>query len=347
MPDYSQLPSGLAAYFAGQNQTNGIIDNQYKRQQLAQQMMIEQQKAEQEAQMNPLKLEHQRLANTGTDLANQTTSAQLPGVSAQSKKHVLDLDTATRTQQSNIDTTLSNNENTQGDNKEKSVERARKVLLDAGAQLEGVPAPFRAAAFRQLMEEGGVKPDHPLTQQFLEAAQKDPKGFPKIISNYAERLGAQAEAMSPAARSAKAVAGIQANAHIQGANIAADASRYATDKSFEAKQATLNSKNKAKDILEQVKSGALSTDKAMAASIANYQLSSTEGDQQFWKGMVEMLSNAAANKAQGKDDGTLGISVDEQGNVRLTPRTRTPIIPGQGPAKPKGTGTAADPIKLD
>jgi hypothetical protein len=194
-----QIAPTTGAGFAGINQRNEELMSQLKQRELAELIQAKALETQQSQQMNPLKQQHQQLVNQGLQEGLGSIGAKAKDDQLKARKNQL-------TFESDVETAISDNKEKRGKNEENARDRATKFLLEAGPQLESVGAPMRAAAFRQMVEQAGMNVNNQQIQNMMLLAQQNPEAFPQAISAYAEKLGAQAEAMSPTARSAKAVA---------------------------------------------------------------------------------------------------------------------------------------------
>jgi hypothetical protein len=326
-----QYAPTMAGMFTGQNQANKRTNDQLTNQNLAQEIQFAAQKHAADLQMNPLKQRNQELVNQGLE-------AGLGGIRATSEGKALEVKKAQETYDSDVEATKAVNKGKVGDEADKARERATKFLLEAGPQLEAVPAPMRAAAFRQMMEESKMNLKNAQLQQMLAMAQQDPNNFPKAVAQIADRLGQQAMQMNPAAR-----ASIENNKRTTSTQLQIAREGDATQKevaNIQAASRKANSKNKAEDIRTKVMTGELSTDKAIAAAIANEQFAETFEEKMVWRQLANTLSTHIYNKPLGGQQGRMGLGPDGT----LTPRTVKPLYPDQ---PKRGTGTKDDPIKLD
>lgn len=328
-----QMSPGVGGFMMGQQQASQLATDEQRRQELAQLVQIRMQEAQQKADMAPLMMEHQRLQNSGL-------SAGLGGIAATSKQKGLEAAMAEKTFDSDVAAKTAKNEKTVDDTAFARHQHAQQVMLEAGPMLESVPPPMRAMAFREHLRGAGLNPDSPQLARMLALAQSNPQAFPAQVSKLAEALGAQAEAMNPAARSAKAVAGInRASAEKIAAGHDATSLRVA-EIGAQAKRDVQAAKGGAADVWSNLISGKMTSDKAFVAAAAGKLKAKTDEEKAVWDELGRMVEQFTYNKPQARDQGAPTLD-----NGKLTNKPPVPGVFGNG--KPKGTGTKDDPIVLD
>lgn len=329
-----------ANYLAGQDQSNQILDQQAKRAELAQLMQSRQQDSQFKAQLQPYELEKAGLSNQGLGLENQTTQAKLPGVQADSDLKRVTATNAQRTQESDIATRLSSNDNAQQEDRQKALDRARKFLLESAPALAGEAAPLRAQRFQEMARDAKINLDSPLTKKFLDQVQRDPQGFPQFVNNYANQLGALAESMDTHARSAKEVArigaaateksaGIHAGATVQAAKIGA-ASRE------EVQRLKIDEKlDYADDVMRNLKTGKTPPDRAALAAKVNLMEASTKAERAKWLEIGAFADQMMRAKSAYGHEGDPQLAPGANGGMQLNPRSVPPLFPEAGGGQPK------------
>ena len=336
MSDLSQLMTiapTTGAGFTGINQRNQEQMDMLRQRELAELIQQRAQEAQQSAQMNPLKLQNQQLVNQGLQEG-------IGSISAKAAQDKLNARKATATYDSDVATAISDNENKRGKNAEDARERATKFLLQAGPELEAQPVPLRAAAFKAMVEQAGMNVNNQQIQNMMLLAQQNPGGFPSAIAAYAEKLGAQAEAMSPTARSAKSVAKINRDSaervadgnnktQLEVANIQAKSRVTAAE----------SRGKKAQDLLTHAKQGGFKTYESAAVGFKILADLAEDEDEK-----AKYLKAAQQFEAAVKEKPNTGAKPDLN---ELGVPVRKAVSSFDEPKRTRGTGTKDDPIKLD
>lgn len=170
MADLSQLMQvapNTGAFFTGQNHASDQQKALLQRQELAATLAKMQQEMEFNSQANPLRLEQM-------GLTNKTTSAQLPGIVADSEKKGLDTRMTRETFDTTRDTTNSTNKLTQMGNHIKQAQAISDVFTNAAVEVQEMPPPMRAARLRQIVSQHQMDPNSPEVQQFVVQASENP-----------------------------------------------------------------------------------------------------------------------------------------------------------------------------
>jgi hypothetical protein len=308
--------NGFSAFQAGQKGQADLQSEQLKQRELAELIRAKQQEQMFNAQKHPYELEK-------LGLANRTTEATLPGVAADSLKKGLEAQITQQTMPGAVAKTNSDNRNAVGKNAHEEYERTRQVFLTAGPQLSTVPPPMRAQALHQIFAANQIDPNRPEVQQMLQLAQQNPEKFPQIIQMIGERLGAQAQAMSPQARSAESVARIGAAERRYAADAQERAAKYTADRSLEGRKAAAAAKTNTADTIEAgLKSGRLkAAEAAMAAELEAAKATDPE-DRAFWLNKARTWERFVYQRPQGGREGTTQLGPDGT----LQPRTIEPAL---------------------
>jgi hypothetical protein len=310
MSDLAQLfqyaPS-TAGYFVGQNQANTFRQGQLQNDELAQRIALEQAAEARKTELHPLNVQQQ-------SLANQTTEAELPGKQANSQIKQNEATASNQTLNGSIAATNAKNQGAVTEEAVNQTKRASELMLNMGAQLEGVPAPLRGAVFRKMMEMQGMNPNAPHLAALLAT---DPTHMPEVAQSLAKRLGDQAMTMNPAARSSmyghevsKENENTRAATQVQVANIQTEGRIKAAE-------------IRAKNLVNGVAAGKFSFEQAISNAYFNSMNATDPQEKAKWDAAIVDLQQMQLNKANATSNGKLGI--DEKGN--LTPRTVTPVVP--------------------
>jgi hypothetical protein len=325
-----QVAPGTASYFTGQNQALASASEQLKQVELAQKIKQAMQESEFNQQLNPLKLEQQRLTNKSTELGLPGISADVESKQAKAKKDTATVDT---------DIAATNAENNDKADKVKfeQFNRASQVLLSAGAQIDSVPGPARKGAFEQMIRAAGIDPNRPQIQGIM---NMPPEQMSQAIKTLAQRLGDQALLMNPAARASMYSADQSAAAHRYSADKTSAATRYSADKRAEARKGFDDSLDDISKLEKQLLAGKVKIKEAMIYAQLKSVRATSDEEKALWADFSRRLEqfqyNASSANGQGK------LTLDSGGN--LTPRTIEPTMGGEKPKR--GTGTADDPIVL-
>jgi hypothetical protein len=236
MSDLSSLMSiapTTAAGFMGINQAQGEQMNSMKMRELADLIAQRQAAAQQDQQMNPLKMEHQRLQNQGLE-------AGLGSISAKSQTDQLNLGALQQTQPSGIEATISGNRQKVQEDKSKDNQRLQDFWMKIGPQLKAVQGPLRGKFVMSEMQRQGLDPNAQISQMFMQALQNSPDQFLAVLEQMSNDMGKNAAAASPAYHQATDTARIQeqralevarinAGGTIRAAEIGAESRKHAAD----------------------------------------------------------------------------------------------------------------------
>lgn len=117
-------------------------------------------------------------------------------------------------------------QNAQFEQKIKQNQAYSDILEKAGPMLEAVPPAARHAQLMNMVKSSGLDANDPEIQGFMQQMQNVPADkIPQVLAGISTKLGQQSRQYQQAI----AVANIQKESHIAGAEEAAKASRYATD----------------------------------------------------------------------------------------------------------------------
>lgn len=287
-----------AAMFMGENQALARRAKDTEQEKMLGEILQAAEKHRAEQAMAPLKMQYQQLQNEGL-------SADLPGRRAESTLKELTTQQKQATYDSDVATTLSTNENTQGKHADDKRQRATSFLLEAGPMMNSVPPMMRGQAFRALIEQNKMNASSPMIQQMLAMAEKNPEQFPQMITQLADRLGAQATQMNPAARVSR-----ENNA----SNNAVRVSEGALDRAQQMKIAEMNNstkerlaaaKDQAKSLSAAILSGKVPPERAaVAAKLQADMAPAGSPEKDFWQAQAmqyeQFVYNRAAASGQGK-----------------------------------------------
>lgn len=179
-----QVAPQSAAFELGINQAQDRQTNALKQQELAQLLQKLKMEMEQTQQKHPLELERQRLLN-------QTTQAQLPGITAKSGQEVLKLSGDTEMYQDNLDTDKSKNRAARVGNEATIQDKLYKSFKDAAVFTSGTePYPgAHAAAIHQAVSGLGVPEESPLVQHMMsQISNAGPRGVSGVLNEWAEKV---------------------------------------------------------------------------------------------------------------------------------------------------------------
>lgn len=191
MADLSQLMGiapNTAAFMMGQNQAQSRESERLRQQELAETIAKMQAEASLAQQMNPLKVEQQRLAN-------QTTQAGLPGVEADSALRQLKARLGQGTIESDISAGVSQNQEQVSKNQESQRARVGKAFLQLAPELDTIPnlPGQRAARIRTfLTQELGMPESHPQYTRLMDVVKNTPSAdLSKVLTNIGASLARQ------------------------------------------------------------------------------------------------------------------------------------------------------------
>lgn len=346
----AQIAPEYAAFAGGQNQQQERLTNLLKQRELEQLIRSRQQETDFAAQNQPGNLRHQ-------DLQNQGLEAGLPGIIATSRQkgteadqHALDYSTSQQTQAGNVAATNAENQGKVSKSSYEQYQRAESALLDAGPVLANTPPALRAQTLRDHLTSAGINPDAP---QFKAIMGMDATHMPAAVNSLAKAVGAQRLQLDPQAQAHLQGAQIGANATIQHARISAGAtikaSENAADSRLEVQRLKIQQKlNEAQDILGKVKAGKVDPQRVLYMAATAFPEAQTQQEKDTWLAAVDAAETAIRLKAQAGGEGGLNVGVGENKSVTLTPKTVPSVADklraSQG--KSRGAGTAEDPVDL-
>jgi hypothetical protein len=330
LSDMFKVAPVTAAGFTGANQALDQRNKQVENARLAQVLADLQQKYNQNEQSFPLDLEAKRLGN-------QTTEAKIPGERAKSLQEQLTAQKGQQTFTSDVAATNSKNEETVSKNKSDQFDRYRAHLMDFGSEMEGVPVPMRVRALKSMLDGAGYAN---MPQDFFNRVSADPQRMPQALREAAIAMGQMKAQQTPAYHTGVDVANInRKSAEKIAGNHDATAARVAEMNNNAKKEAASARQNKAKNIIELVRSGKLSFEKAAAAlHIEGTMATPDDPNKETYLNLAAQMQEAALKQ---KREGAPG-RVDPSGmGVATTPAQE----PNLGKAAPP-LGTAANPIVL-
>lgn len=344
---------GAGSFMIGQQNQSDLATALAKQQEIQQLIQARQQQQAFEAQNQPGLFQHQQLVNQGLEqgLPGITADAVIKGQTARKGEATLDSD---------IEATKATNKGLVNKSNYEQYQRAEQVLLDAGPVLANTPPALRAQALRDHISNAGMNPD---AGQFRTIMNMDANQMPGAVNALAQAVGQQRLALDPQAQGTIASANIHASAErdtaktraaaeVQSAGIHAEGAKAAatisSDGRMEVQRLKIEQKLKsASDTLTLVKQGKIPPDRALLMAKSNYPDAATDQERQAWLDVATTAENVIKLKAQAAGEGQPGLRTDDKGNVTgLTPKSVPSVSAGMG-KKPTGTGTAADPIKLD
>lgn len=321
----TQSPLVGSAMF-GQREAMAQQQEEMKRQELAQTIAKMQQEYAHTQQMNPLKVENQGLQNRGLQ-------AELPGKTADAQRRVLETEEFGRTSEGRVGATNSGNRLKMLGDGIKQGQMIDGVVTQALSEIESIPAPARMARLREIAMDHQVDVNNPQVQRILAAAAQNPAILMQIKQKTAQRMAQmtpeyQRELMK------------EENANKRNKETT-NAQRYVADKGamsrIEVARAKTNSVKL--HVLDAVRAGKLKANEVPAAYRAQAQ-SEKDPDVREWllneAGLAEQaLLNRGNARAQ--------PGITEDGKIVK----ETPPNVYDNKSKPKGTGTADDPIVLE
>jgi hypothetical protein len=328
--DLFKVAPGMASFFTGQQQSLDQTNKQTENARLAQVLADLQQKHSQNEQSFPLDLETKRLAN-------QSTMAELPGRQAKSLQEQLAAQKGQQTFDSDVAATNSKNNTTVSKDGSDQYGRYMDDLTKFGAVLDKVPVPMRVATLKQMLEGAGYANMPP---QLFQMVSADPQRMPQALREAASAMGQMKAQQSPAYHQGMDVAELtRKSAEKVAAGHDATAVRVAEMNNNAKKEAASARQNKAKNIIELVRSGKLSFEKAAAAlHIEGTMATPDDPNKETYLNLAAQMQEAALKQ---KREGAPG-RVDPSGmGVATTPAQE----PNLGKAAPP-LGTAANPIVL-
>jgi hypothetical protein len=328
--DLFKVAPGMASFFTGQQQSLDQTNKQTENARLAQVLLDLQQKHSQNEQSFPLDLEAKRLGN-------QTTEAKLPGERAKSLLEQLGAQQKQETVGSDTQAAISNNQKTVSTNQSDQYGRYMNDLMQFGGMLEKVPVPMRVATLKQMLDGAGYANMPP---QLFQMVSADPQRMPQALREAASAMGQVKAQQSPAYHQGMDVAELtRKSAEKVAAGHDATAVRVAEMNNNAKKEAASARQNKAKNIIELVRSGKLSFEKAAAAlHIEGTMATPDDPNKETYLNLAAQMQEAALKQ---KREGAPG-RVDPSGmGVATTPAQE----PNLGKAAPP-LGTAANPIVL-
>lgn len=305
---FQNMGPAFASSMAGSREADSQFADMQTALKEAQALQDAQQKHAQNAQMNPLLVAHQSLQNQGLQ-------AGLPGLWADSSSKVTKAATDNALMPSAIAKGISANETAVDEDKFKKMQAAQQRIQMWGAQFEGAQGPGAKEAVKQAMLQdiGESKQAHLLAN--LPADQ-----IPGALARMNERLVKQSGDYMKALMTAET----SKDSHIQGARIAAEASRYATDSRERMAALRQGAQKSAEDDI--IKNG-----KTFEARAGIYDAHARKAIE---KGDVELANHftqmAEQNRAQQIAKSRAGVEAANE--VKLNPNLF--ITPPAGASKP-------------
>lgn len=324
----TQSPLVGSAMF-GQREAMAQQQEEMKRQELAQTIAKMQQEYAHTQQMNPLKVENQGLQNRGLQ-------AELPGKTADAQRRVLETEEFGRTSEGRVGATNSGNRLKMLGDGIKQGQMIDGVVTQALSEIESIPAPARMARLREIAMDHQVDVNNPQVQRILAAAAQNPAILMQIKQKTAQRMAQ----MTPEYQR-EWMKEQEANKRNKETT---NAQRYVADKGAESRVAAASARGKAtgNDILTRLKEGRVSPANAAAQFEVLAAMSEDERERAQFSKLAETMNKLALQlnpKPQSADLGAVGIT---------SAQPPAPVAGQAGKAnKPKGTGTADDPIVLE
>ena len=223
------------------------------------------------------------------------------------------------------------NETAQFEQKIKKNTAYSDVLERAAPMLEAVPPAARHAQLMNMVQSHGLDANDPEIKGFMQSMQNVPADkIPGVLSGISTKLNEQSRQYQQAI----AVAEIQRKSHVEGAQEAAAASRYATDQRAVAAQAKQKG---VASIQELVRSGKMSAEKAAVALYGAAQFETDPAEAQRLTAMAQQYEQFAMNQRNAQAGGKV--------DVGAAANLPTQTLPSAFNGTPK-LGTAENPIKL-
>lgn len=209
-----------------------------------------------------------------------------------------------------------------------------KALSDMIPKLESVPEAARHAAVVDLAHQAGIPMDQ-ADVAHLQTMQANE------ILPYLKRAHEHAITQDEKYRQAIDSAEISAKSHIKGAEIAAGASRYATDQ--RANAAAAKAKGVA-TIQDQVRSGKMTAEKAAVSLYGAAQFETDPETKQQYETMARQYEQFAMNQRNAMNQGKVDVGAATQ----LPTQTITPALgaPAQTPPANAPSHSLADVQKM-
>lgn len=333
---------GAGSFMMGQQNQSDLASALAKQQEIQQLIRAREQQQAFEAQNQPGLLQHQQLVNQGLQEG-------LPGITADSATKGQAARKGEATLASDIAATNAENVAKTQKASYEQYQRAEQVLLDAGPVLANTPPALRAQVLRDHISSAGLNPD---AGQFKAVMSLDANQMPAAVNALAQAVGKQRLTLDPQAQAHIIGAKTAAEAEVKSAGIHAEATKAAaitaSDGRLEVQRLKIEQKLKsASDTLALVKQGKIPPDRALLMARTNYPDAATEQERETWRTVADTAETAIKLKAQAAGEGSPTLHVLPDGTVHgLTPRA-VPSVSAEMRKKPTGSGTAADPIKLD
>lgn len=272
-----QHAPGSAAFMMGQNNRQSQQSEALKQQELRQLIAAKLQEMQQSQQMNPLKLDNQRLQNEGL-------SAELPGRVADSGIKQLSQQFTQATQPGAIESANSKASGAVDKEKYDKVNRFQQWAMEAGASLEQTPPVLRKQALMEKMQTSGINPENPMSQNLLkELGNKDPKEWPSYFMKLSDKLGQMTAQQNPAYRSSTEN-NVRDNSQREIESRRREStSRYVADKNAETRLAAAKLKT-IKDVKSSAEVAAkMGYEKAAVYSSFKAMEAETEEEKRMWE----------------------------------------------------------------
>jgi hypothetical protein len=176
---------GSAGFMMGQNQALNRESHQSKQQEIAATLQKLQQELMQNQDMHPLKMEYQRLLNSGVPISQAHTQAQTDELGLKNTESRATMDTRI------------------GEIKRKAAHGAAndsmnlgtafsKYMIDTAGYLDTMPPMMRGKGFMDRIQSSGMPMDNPLAQQWMEMVKNTPpESLPKKLRDMATALAQQ------------------------------------------------------------------------------------------------------------------------------------------------------------
>lgn len=196
-----RVAPGTGAYMTGQAHNSDMASAEFDRRRIEQLIAASQQQESRANELQPLEVQ-------GRQLGNQKLEADMPRVRAQAVLEDLKARAGQQTFQSDVQASIAKNEGDVDEVRAKKAKRVSEMFSTAGPIIESTPVPLRAGVLRQMLIDQGAKMDGDQGQKLMATLGDDPSTWGQKLMQLSEKIGAQAEMMSPTARNAKAVANI-------------------------------------------------------------------------------------------------------------------------------------------
>lgn len=320
--DLFQVAPTTAGFMLGGQIADDRKTAEMQRQSTLQDIMAKQQAYDQNTQMNPLLVEKQRTLNQGYGLENESKTME-----NRKTRETLD---------STISSTNSKNSLDDMQNHIKKAAATEEFFNKAADQLKYLPPAVRSSWLSQAMNDNGIDPRNPQVQQLVMQASQNPA----LLSQHATAI-----AQERAARSADYIKAM-AEKDAEGRNQLANTREHnkgskevaEINQRGRVQAASIRAGKTVQDIQTLVLQGKIKLPEMPAAFEQAARMAQDPEERDYLLEQARKANQMLLDRVNARPNSTV-----KDGEIQTN--TTGPVY--GGPAKPKGSGTADDPIVLE